>query len=222
MERSINDEIASAEQEWLAGWKRGPTRVRWTKLPLQAGDAAPDTELIDMTGNAVRLSSYWEGKPAVLIFLRHFGCSCAFDRAARLRSEYVAYTEAGANVVAIGQGEPGRAKVFATQRELPCPLLGDPDRHAYVAFDLLEGKPSQVVYDAPEEYQRREFAAGAKLQQARHGSERAAVDSPWQLPGDFVVDRHGVLRLTYRAQFCDDYVDPQVLVAAIREAVLDL
>ena len=82
--------------------------------------------------------------------------------------------------------------------------------------------PIQIVYDAPEEYQRRDFAAGTKLQQARHGSERAAVDSPWQLPGDFVVDRHGVLRLTYRAQFCDDYVDPQVLVAAIREAVLDL
>ncbi len=41
-------------------------------------------------------------------------------------------------------------------------------------------------------------------------------------PGDFIVGQDGILRLTYRAQFCDDYADPQVLLAAIREAVLGL
>ncbi len=222
MHLNLKDQILSAEQEWLAGWKQGPTRLRWTGLPLQAGDAAPDVELEDISGKSVRLSSFWATKPAVIVFLRHFGCSCAFDRTSRLKAEYASYVEAGASVIAIGQGEPERAMVFSKQRELPCTLLCDPQRRAYEAFDLLEGRPSQVVYDAPEEYLRRDLEAGAKLQLSRHGSERAAVDSPWQLPGDFVVDRKGMLRLTYRAQFCDDYVDPQVLLAAIREAVFGL
>ncbi len=219
---NIEDQIASAEQEWLEGWKQGPTRLRWAELPLQAGDPAPDIELLDMSGGKRLLSSFWSRGPAVIIFLRHFGCSCAFDRTKRLKDECAAYLEAGAGVIAIGQGEPGRAERFAGQRELPCGILCDPERRAYKAFNLLEGRPSQVVYGAPDEYLRRELDAGAQLQQSRHGTERAAVDSPWQLPGDFVVGQDGILRLAYRAQFCDDFADPQVLLAAIREAVLGL
>lgn len=220
---SIEDnQIHLAEQEWLENWKRGPTRVRWTKLPLQVGDAAPDIELMDLSGGKLHLSSFWSSGPAVIIFLRHFGCSCAFDRAKRLKDECAAYLEAGANVIAIGQGEPERSKLFAEQRGLPCGLLCDPERRAYEAYNLLEGRPSQVVYGLPDAFLRHELEAGAQLQQSRHGTERAAMDSPWQLPGDFVVGQDGFLRLTYRAQFCDDYADPQFLLAAIREAVLGL
>ncbi|MCJ2532042.1 MAG: hypothetical protein LN413_07070 [Candidatus Thermoplasmatota archaeon] len=44
------------------------------------------------------------------------------------------------------------------------------------------------------------------------------MDSPWQRPGEFVVDRGGILRLTYRYQYCEEYPDPRVLVTAIRAA----
>ena len=220
---SIEDnQVQLAEQEWLADWKGGPTRLRWTALPLLPGDAAPDIELVDTSGGKIQLSSFWSKGPAVISFLRHFGCSCAFDRAKRLRDEYAAYHEAGATVIAIGQGEPARAKRFAEQRGLPCGLLCDPERRAYDAYNLLEGRPSQVVYGMPDEFLRRDLEVGRKFQQSRHGTERAAVDSPWQLPGDFVVGQDGILRLTHRAQFCDDYVDQQVLLAAIREATLGL
>lgn len=222
MNMKILEQIANAEHEWLKEWKQGPMRLRWTELPLQAGDVAPDIELEDTSGGTVYLSSFWHKKPTVVIFLRHFGCSCAFNRTERLKMEYAAYLEAGANVIAIGQGEPARSKQFAEQRGLPCALLCDPQRRAYEAYSLLEARPSQVVYDAPLEFLRRDIKAGVQLQQSRHGTEHAAVDSPWQLPGDFVVGQDGFLRLTYRAQFCDDYCDPQVLLAAIREAVLGL
>ncbi len=175
-----------------------------------------------MSGAKVRLSSFWGKGPAVIVFLRHFGCSCAFDRAKRLKDECAALLEEGATVIAIGQGEPARAKRFSEQRELPCGLLCDPERRAYAAFNLLEGRPSLVVYGMPDEFLRRDLETGTKFQQSRHGTGRAAVDSPWQLPGDFVVGQDGVLQLTHRAQFCDDYVDQQVLLAAIREAVLGL
>lgn len=222
MEMKIEDEIASAEHEWLEGWKQGPTRLRWTELPLQPGDPAPDVKLMDLAGATVHLNTFWSGGPAVIIFLRHFGCSCAFDRVERLRREFAGYLKAGASVIAIGQGEPARSRRFAEQRGLPCGLLCDPERRAYEAFNLLEARPSQVVYGAPDALLRRDLEAGSQLQQSRHGSERAAVDSPWQLPGEFVVDRGGKLRLTFRSQFCDDYADPQVFLAALREAALGL
>jgi hypothetical protein len=36
-------------------------------------DRLSDIELSDCDGRAVRLGSTWERKPAVLVFIRHFG-----------------------------------------------------------------------------------------------------------------------------------------------------
>ena len=215
-------EVAAAEREWLELWKRGPTRVRWTSLPVQPGDKAPDLELADSSGSIVRLSDTWHRGPTIIVFLRHFGCSCARDRVARLKQEYADYLAAGASVVAVGQGEPARARRFALLHGLPCPLLCDPARRAYEAYGLLEGRPSQVVYGMPDEFLRCDVETGAEFQASRRGTQSAAVDNPFQLPGEFVVDQQGLLCLTYRSQYCADFAEPQVLIAAIKEARLGL
>jgi peroxiredoxin len=215
-------ETESAEREWLEIWKRGPIRIRWDRLPVQVGDEAPDLEMADSAGSIVQLRDLWRGRPTIVIFLRHFGCSCARDRVARLRQEYADYVAAGANVIAVGQGEPARARRFALLHALPCPLLCDPSRRAYEAYGLLEGRPSQVVYGMPDEFLRCDAETGAEFQSSRRGTQSAAVDNPFQLPGEFVVDQQGVLCLTYRSQYCADFAEPQVLVAAIREARLGL
>ena len=213
---SIIDQQRVAEQQWLDAWHRGPQRTRWDRIPLQVGDAAPDLTLPDHTGEMVQLSSLWSESPAVVLFWRHFGCSCGHDRAARLKDEHAQYTEAGASMIVIGQGEPARAAEYRERTGIPCPMLCDPDRAAYHAFDLLEGTTAQVLFDAPDEFLRRDAAAGESLAASRHGTERAAVDSPWQLPGEFVIGRGGIVQLAYRYQYCEDWPDPRVLTAAIR------
>jgi len=216
---TLEQQIADAEKEWLASWKKGPTRTRWTKIPLQAGDTAPDFELPDSTGKKVGLSSFWDGKPALILFWRHYGCSCGRDRAVRLQDEYAKYVELGANVVIIDQGEPERAAAYAEKNKIVCPVLCDPMCQVYQAYDLLEGKTSQVLFDAPDEFLKRNLKAGKNLQESRHGNEKASVDSPWQLPGEFVVDKKGIIRLVYRYQYCEDWPDPLVLFAGIKEAI---
>ncbi|MBC7894523.1 MAG: AhpC/TSA family protein [Cytophagaceae bacterium] len=134
---SIVEEQQAAEQEWLDAWHRGPERVRWDRVPLQVGDAAPDIRLPDHTGEMVRLSSLWAESPALVLFWRHFGCSCGYDRAARLTAEYSQYTDAGASVVVIGQGGAVRSAEYRARTGIPCPVLSDPDRVAYQAYDLL-------------------------------------------------------------------------------------
>lgn len=215
----LEQQIANAEQEWMKSYERGPERTRWTKIPLQVGDAAPDFQLLDSSVNNVQLSSFWNGKPALLLFWRHYGCSCGRDRAARLQNEYAQYVELGANVVVIGQGEPERAAAYAEKNKIECPVLCDPTFTVYQAYDLLEGKTSQILFDAPDEYLKCDLEAGRQLQESRHGTERATVDSPWQLPGEFVVDKNGIIRLAYRYQYCEDWPNPLVLIAGIKEAI---
>jgi peroxiredoxin len=215
----LETQLQAAEREWLDNWKSGPTRLRWTKPPLQVGDSAPEFELQDLTGQVVHLRDFWSNGPALLLFWRHYGCSCGIERAKRLRTEYADYLKSGANVVVIGQGEPERSAAYSQKHNLPCPVLCDPTYRVYEAYDLLEGKPSQIVFDAPDELLQCDYEAGVKLQKSRHGTERAAVDSPWQLPGEFVVDRSGIIRLVYRYQYCEDWPNPLVLIGAIKEAV---
>ena len=40
---------------------------------LSVGDTAPDLELLGPDEEPVRLSSWWERQPTVVVFLRHFG-----------------------------------------------------------------------------------------------------------------------------------------------------
>ena len=217
---SITDkQVEAAEAEWLDLWKQGPTRLRWTEVPLQVGDLAPDFELKDTSGKLVHLRDFWSKGPALILFWRHYGCSCGVDRAKLLQNEYADYIKLGASVVVIGQGDPERSKDYSEKHDIPCPVLCDPTYRVYEAYDLLEGKPSQIIYDAPDEYLRIDYETGAQLQQSRQGTESALVDSPWQLPGEFVVDQSGIIRLAHRYQHCEDWPNPSILIPAIKESI---
>ena len=221
----VGPETDAASRQWHEHWRRGPTRTRWSELPPQAGDAAPSLELVDArSGRSIALAELWSDRPALLLFWRHFGCSCGRDRAARLRAEYDDYVGAGARVALIGQGEPERTVTYAEANELPAgmPLLCDPDERAYRAYGLLEGRPIEVLFDAPDEYLRCAPTAGQSLADQRAEQGRPMVDNPWLLPGEFVVDTAGRLVTAYRFQFCEHWIDPRVNVAAIRLAAGEL
>ena len=218
-------ETAAAARDWLEHWRLGPTRERWTALPPQRGDLAPDLELVEArTGELLPLSRLWSDGPALLLFWRHFGCSCGRDRAARLRREYAEYVTAGATVALIGQGEPERTLVYAAANGLPdtIALICDPDEEAYRAYGLLEGGPAEVLFDAPDEYLTCQPDVGAAMAAEREALGRPNVDNPWLLPGEFVVGRDGRLASTYRFQFCEHWTDARVNVAAIRFATGEL
>lgn len=206
-----------AEERWLRGWLSGPTRTRFEALPPQAGDAAPDLTLPDTSGEPRRLSDYWAHRPALVIFMRHFGCSCLMERWEGLKVELSDYADAGARVVAICQAEPERARAVAERREYQFPLLCDPDLAAYRAFGLLEGRASQILHDFPWRADDEETARTLFIE-PRRGTERAVVDSPWQLPGEFVVGSDGLIALAHRYQYCEDFPPKTVLLGAIAEA----
>ena len=210
------DDQTHAERLWLEAWNVGPQRLRWSRVPVQVGDAAPDLTLLDHTGTSQSLSSFWSNGPALILFWRHFGCSCGRDRAARLVDETAHYRELGVSVVVIGQASPQRSAEYRDRNGIEWPVLSDPDRESYAAFDVLEGTPAQVLFDAGDTFLQCDAAAGAELATARHGSDRALVDSPWQMAAEFVVAPGGRVQLAYRYQFCEDWPDARVLSAALR------
>lgn len=212
----VDDQHTAAEAKWLSAWLEGPKRTRWTSLPPQVEDLARDVGLPDQTGVTRRLSDWWSEGVVHLVFLRHFGCSCLSERWDRLSGELSELASAGATTLAIAQGEPERTAAVAARRGYPFPILSDPDRRAYEAFGLLEGTPAQVLHDFPWKPDDRETVD--RLFAPRKGTERAVVDDPWQLPGEFVIAPGGRISLAHRYQFCEDYPPQGVLLGAIAAA----
>ncbi|MGH2788626.1 MAG: redoxin domain-containing protein [Actinomycetota bacterium] len=218
METRLEQQIRAAEKKWLELWVRGPAELEQGRMVPQVGDAAPELVLVDHEGRDRALSSFWNEKPALVLFWRHYGCGCGIDRAARLRDEMNAYRDAGAEVVVVGQGEPERAAAYRDQHGIDCPFLCDTEEAGYRTYGLTEFTVAEVLFDAPEEFWSHSREIGEQFIADRREMGRPAVDNPWRRPGEFVIDTKGVIRLAYRWQYCEDFPDPRVHLTAIKLA----
>ncbi len=211
-ETSLEGLTVAAEAEWLKRWTSGPTEPEG--YGLAKGAPAPDLVLADHNGEDRSLSEFWVGGAALLMFWRHFGCSCGVDRAKRLLDEYPAYQEAGLEPVIITQGEPARAAVYRDEHGLPFPLLSDPNHVAYRSYGVSQWSIERVLFDAPPEYWAHSSELGADFQVRRRKEGRYLVDDPWRAAAEFVVGSDGLIRLGYMYQHCEDFPDPRVLTTA--------
>lgn len=148
--------------------------------------------------------------------VHHHRRRCGFERAKRLRKELTDYWETGATVVIIGQGEPEQAAAYAEQEDLKLPILTDRDRSVYRAYGLLEATQPQVLFDAPQWLWSQSSETAEAFTSARRKSGRPLVNSPWQLPGEFVIGTDGEIRHAHRFQYCEDFPDPRTHLTALK------
>ena len=154
----------------------------------EVGDVAPDALLMDPDGHDVRISSMWGAQPAVVVFLRYFGCPFCQAQVVAIRRDQEMFREAGAHVVLIGHGNHEDALAFLQAKRVPFPLLLDRDREAYRAYGLTQGKVMQVL--SPKTalpWLRAELSPETR----QHGLKGGSF---MQMPGTFVIDTGGVVR----------------------------
>ena len=174
------------------------------------GDPAPDVRLLDATSTPVPLSTFWAASPAVIVFLRYFGCPFCQAQVVMLRDDRERFVEAGATLVLIGQGSVEEAAAFAERKRLPFPCLVDPTRTAYRAYGLATARPGQVFGPAVAGPFLRANVHRETRQRGLHGG------SFMQMPGTFVVDRGGLLRLCHRNLTVADSPSNVVLLEMVR------
>ncbi len=215
----LQHSIERAELKWLETWVRGPVDTAVTSMPVQVGDRAPDYDLQDATGVWRRLSEFWEDGPAVVVFLRPFGCLCAHARVRRLELEARRLRRLGAAVVAVCQADPVRAAEFAGLYSLQTSLLCDPDLSAHSGYGIREGTLAQVLYDVAPFRRDHSRATGRAMVEKGRASGMHRVDNPWLIPAEFVIDTAGIIRLAYRYQHRCDLPDTELLCAAVEETI---
>jgi peroxiredoxin len=154
----------------------------------EVGDLAPDALLMDPEGRDVTLSSLWTDRPAVIVFLRYFGCPFCQAQVVALRRDQERFRDSDARVVLVGHGNHEDAVAFLQAKRVPFPLLLDQERSAYRAYGLMQGKVMQVL--SPKTalpWLRAELSPETRQRGLKGGSFM-------QMPGTFVIDTGGVVR----------------------------
>jgi peroxiredoxin len=179
--------------------------------PLDIGDLAPDTELVDGSGRSVMLSAAWADRPTAIVFIRYFGCPFCQAQVVALREDRELFERIGARVTLVGQGTAQECAKFCDGRRVPFRVLVDPDRDAYRAYGLSKGGAMQVV--GPQvmlPWIRNELRAETRQRGFRGGSFT-------QMPGTFVIDVAGIVRFAHRSRHVADVPRNHVIIGALAE-----
>jgi peroxiredoxin Q/BCP len=91
---------------------------------LDEGDEAPDFELEDQDGRAVRLSSL-RGSPVVLYFYPKADTPGCTTQACGIRDRGDEYARSGTTVLGVSPDPPPKLRRFADKYDLPFTLLAD-------------------------------------------------------------------------------------------------
>lgn len=132
------------------------------------------------------------------------------EHLAQLRRQQRALDGLGAAVLVVSFEPPAQAARMATTLGLPYPVLSDPDRRGYQAFDLKQGEREKLW-----SWQ----TAGAYVKGLARGTlPRRPRGDLTQLGGDFVIDAEGRVVFAHRGETPADRPSAGDLLAAVRRA----
>ena len=104
-------------------------------ITLQIGDAAPDFQALDESGNSISLADY-KGKKLVLFFYPKASTPGCTVEACNLSDNYSRFTAQGYDVLGVSADSAKRQANFKEKYGFPYPLLADEDKSVIKAFGV--------------------------------------------------------------------------------------
>jgi len=191
-------------------WMLDAVRAREQPAAPEDIDALAEISLPDHDGRSTRIRDLWRDGPAVIVWLRQFGCPFCRAYAVELNRARAHFFDAGARLILIGQGTPEDAGRFRRHLSIELQVLTDADRVTYLwagtklaTLDELIGP--LVVGRAVVRMARERVLIG-------HNTADEA-----QLGGSIVVTPNGRVAFAHISRDASDVARPGDLLAAIGE-----
>jgi peroxiredoxin Q/BCP len=115
----------------------------------RVGERAPDFELHDQNGAAVRLTELTKKGPVVIFFYPKDDTTGCTKEACRFRDDFARFRQTGAQIVGISSDSAESHQRFAAKYSLPYTLLSDPGgrvRKLYGAVGFLGLMPGRATF----------------------------------------------------------------------------
>lgn len=171
---------------------------------------APDSTVMTTEGQEVQLSAYWQERPVLLAFTRHFGCTQCKEMLLELVEGRQKLEEAGLSVVVVGQGSPESTAVFGRQYAPDLQFLSDPQRKAYEAYGLERGNLFQTFLNP------KVWAAVSKSREKGFKVETPPDgQDAMQMSGTFIISQTGNILLPYYYDHIADHPPLDLLLKGV-------
>lgn len=184
------------------------------QVQLKFNDQAPDITLLDINGEPVQLSSLWRDKVLVLAFTRHFGCPQCKSMMDQLMEAHPALTERGLRLAIVNHATPDDARKFCEQYASTAVCLADPDRKAYQAYGLFQGRFWQTWFSP------RIWLSNWRLAKNKGYKTELppAGQDAFQMSGTFIIGVDGKIRLPYYYEDITDHPPVDLILHGIMGA----
>jgi AhpC/TSA antioxidant enzyme len=164
------------------------------------------TAVLDVDGATVRLGSLWSDRPAVLVWLRHFGCLFCKEQTAEFRARANDIQGSGARLAFIGNGGVRYAGGFRDEFCPECTVLTDPELTSYKLIGARGGLVNTLGPQA--------WAAGIRA--FRRGARQQKTQGhPFQQGGVLVVAPGDRVAYSYLSKAAGDHPQVDEVIAAI-------
>jgi hypothetical protein len=172
--------------------------------------ALAEASVLDVKGTPSLLGEHWRRHPAVVVWLRHYGCMFCREQAAAMRAVSGDIEGLGAELVFVGNGSPAQARDFQQQFAPDSVVLSDPDLRTY---GLIGARRGVLMTVGP-----RVWRAG--LRALSGGARQTRVKGhPFQQGGVLVLVPGDRVVYSYISKVAGDHPPVADVVAALRQAV---
>ena len=178
---------------------------RLASRALKAGDSAPDFILPDAQGNPVRLYSLLREGRVVVVFYRGGWCPYCNLHLPGFQRCLAQIRELGGQVVAISPQLPDNSLSTQEKNELAFPVLSDVGNKIARKFGVVF-KLSKGLLDLYRTF-------GHALEDANGASGKGELP----VPGTFLIDRNGTIRLVHVDVDYTRRLDPDDVIAALKK-----
>jgi peroxiredoxin len=170
-------------------------------------DAVAALELTDESGQKIPLGSL---KPAVIVWLRHFGCIFCREQASQFAARLGDIEARGSRLVFVSSGAHSFAKAFREDFFPNSPsivVLSDPERKSYRALGFRRGFASL--------FRRATVMAGLRAFRAGFRQALKPQGDTLQNGGVLVVDGTSHVRYRFVSDASGHHPEPDAVVAAL-------
>ena len=165
--------------------------------------------VLDPEGEPVQLADEWGDRPAVIVWLRHFGCVFCREQVAEIRAARGDIESRGAGIVFVGNGTARAAGWFQKRFAPDSTVLTDPDLVSYKAIGARSGLASTL---GP-------AAWGAGIRAFRSGARQTTTKGhPYQQGGLVVMAPGNKVLYQHISRVAGDHAPVADVLAALEAA----
>ena len=162
--------------------------------------------VLDAQGHSVELGSLWRDRPAVIVWVRHFGCVYCVEQAREFSKARPRIEAAGARLALIGNGGVKHLAAFKAAEAPDVTVLTDPALRTYNTIGARSGIWSTLGL--------RTWGAG--LRAFRSGARQGRVKGhPFQQGGVMVVLPDNHIAFTHLSRSAGDHPTVESVLAAL-------